>query len=143
MQIVLFDNDSWRIKLYPLTLTRPVSNLRVGILTIDEKWSRYFNVPMSFITKDYLSTKFPLSIASEHLVIIKGNILPDIALCEKLNDLKIGDAHYTIEGEVIAIKTERGEIDDVSLFNFDVFDERNYRAIFYPAKINQINYPED
>jgi len=61
MNIVFFD-DANRDNLLPLTYTRPCAKLRLGILTIEEKWLKYWggqNV-VSYITADYLSTKFPL-----------------------------------------------------------------------------------
>ena len=40
MNVILFDTD--RENLFPLSLTRPISNFRVGILTIKEKWELYY-----------------------------------------------------------------------------------------------------
>ena len=54
--LILFDNET-REQLLPLTYTRPVGALRVGILTISEKWERAMACPVSFLTQDYLSEK--------------------------------------------------------------------------------------
>ncbi|MFK7784608.1 MAG: putative sugar nucleotidyl transferase [Crocinitomicaceae bacterium] len=59
MNITLHDNDSW-LKFAPLSLTRPVGNLRIGIFTNDERW-RYLlaGADIGFGTEEYLSGKFP------------------------------------------------------------------------------------
>ncbi len=41
MNVILFDKN--RDNYYPLSFTRPISNFRVGILTIKEKWEQYYN----------------------------------------------------------------------------------------------------
>jgi len=142
MQVVLYDNDLSRTKLFPLTLTRPVSNLRVGILTIDEKWSKYFNAPVSFITESYLSKKFPLNDFSDSALIIRGNVLPDKQLCEKLHSLNIGEV-LVFFGEVIACKLEVSPNQNVSSFHFDDLLIKGFKSIFYSGKLNRIIYSED
>ena len=56
MNVILFDTD--RENLFPLSLTRPISDFRVGILTIKEKWEIYYKY-VSVKTEEYLSDKFP------------------------------------------------------------------------------------
>ena len=58
MNIILFDNEI-RSQLLPLTYTRPVCELRVGILTIKEKWELWLKGDISYITQDYLAEKYP------------------------------------------------------------------------------------
>ena len=59
MKITLHDNDSW-LKFAPLTLTRPVGNLRMGIFTNDERWRYLFSgADVGYDTEDYLVGKFP------------------------------------------------------------------------------------
>ena len=52
MNIILFDNN--RAEFYPLSLTRPISYFRIGILTIKEKWEKYYD-SISVHTEKYLS----------------------------------------------------------------------------------------
>lgn len=140
MQIVLYDNDLWRVKLFPLALTRPVSNLRVGILTIDEKWSKYFNVPVSFVTEDYLAEKYPLDGVSDTVLMIRGNILPDEQLCESLRGLNVGEALVS-QDELIAFKTE--DVNAVLSFHFKDLDTESIKLVQYQESFNRIDYPED
>ena len=92
MHIVLFDKAEWRIRLYPLALTRPVADLRVGILTIAEKWGKWLNAGFSFLTEDYLKGKFPLSTLKGTVLLIKGSCCPDADLCDAIMALRPGEA---------------------------------------------------
>lgn len=101
MNILLFD-DHRHIALKPLTFTRPISGLRVGILTIAEKWSRWMNTSTSSLTMPYLREKFPADIQDENLVIC-GAILPDEHLCQSLRELKPNQKLISKKGELIAL----------------------------------------
>jgi UDP-N-acetylglucosamine diphosphorylase/glucosamine-1-phosphate N-acetyltransferase len=98
--IILFDTDS-RARLLPLTATRPVSELRVGILTIREKWERKLRGPASYITQDYLSPKYPLHIGDTNLI-IAGDVLPTPSLLEAIAELKINEALLDAENTLLA-----------------------------------------
>ena len=56
MNIILFDDNTWQ-RLLPLTYTRPVADIRIGILTIKEKWQQYSN-KVSFLSQEYLKAKY-------------------------------------------------------------------------------------
>lgn len=91
MNIVLFDDPSVRTELFPFTLTRPVANIRCGILTIEEKWSKRLKAEVSFLTSDYLQKKFPLIESSDNLL-INGCICPDENLVKTVLELKTGQS---------------------------------------------------
>jgi hypothetical protein len=59
MNVILFD-DNFKENLLPFTYTRPQADIRVGILTLREKWEKRLQTKTSSITEDYLSEKFPL-----------------------------------------------------------------------------------
>jgi UDP-N-acetylglucosamine diphosphorylase/glucosamine-1-phosphate N-acetyltransferase len=75
MNYILFDDSSWT-DLLPLTFTRPVSNIRCGILTMQEKWEKLLDSSCSNLTQEYLQELFPL-IASNDNLIINGSVFPD------------------------------------------------------------------
>lgn len=77
MNIILFDQPSFRNQLKPITLTRPIGKVRIGILTIDEKWEKYLDSEVSFLTEDYLNKKFPTNYA-ENNIYINASYLPNI-----------------------------------------------------------------
>jgi len=90
MNYILFDDDRWN-NLLPLTYTRPVSAVRIGILTIKEKWEKYLNRNCSQLTQEYLSEKFPLNIEHEN-ILINGGILPSTQLAERIATLQNNEA---------------------------------------------------
>lgn len=101
MSVVLFDGLG-HTSLQPLTLTRPVSFLRVGILSIKEKWERYLAEDISVRTKDYLSAKFNGFEEQAELGIAAG-LLPNEDLTEHIKGLKDGQILMK-DGEVLALK---------------------------------------
>jgi UDP-N-acetylglucosamine diphosphorylase/glucosamine-1-phosphate N-acetyltransferase len=102
--IILFDPDT-RDQFLPLTFTRPVGELRMGILTIREKWERQLGGTVSYITQDYLSEKFPIYIAEDNFV-VNGAVLPNDALCQLIDTLNNNEA-LTKDGELIAARLDR------------------------------------
>ena len=85
MCTLFFDDYSWE-NLLPLTFTRPVSEIRIGILKISEKWKFYFPDVNGSITKDYLKIKYQPSPEEDNLL-INGSILPDPLLTEAIMSL--------------------------------------------------------
>jgi UDP-N-acetylglucosamine diphosphorylase/glucosamine-1-phosphate N-acetyltransferase len=102
MNIILFD-DERRAHLLPLTFTRPVADLRVGILTIKEKWEKFTQLPTSFLSQDYLQNKFPVTI-SEDNYLIAGSLLPSTQLWESICALEPGKA-LVQQGELLAARS--------------------------------------
>lgn len=106
--IILFDDDNW-IGLLPLTFTKPICELRVGILTIREKWQKYLDAHASFITQDFLSTKYPLVIEDDN-IIINSTILPNKDLVALIQGLKPNQA--LVDGdELLAARLGRDQFE--------------------------------
>lgn len=112
--IILFDAVEVRENLLPMTFTRPVADLRVGILTIREKWERVLDGSYSYLTVDYLQEKFPVNEAEENLF-VAGNICPTTDLVAKIKMLNVGDVLISSQGVIIAF---RGGLKDFSSRNF-------------------------
>ena len=106
MNIILFDDPIIRAQLLPLTFTRPVASMRVGILTIAEKWGA-----SSFGTQPYLQKKFPRTITNDNYW-INGAICPDDAFISVLKVLKPNDA-IEKNGRIIAVRTADDEVPEV------------------------------
>lgn len=104
MNIILFDDIKIVSDLMPLTFTRPVSEIRIGILTITEKWKQYFDADVSWLTRDYLKTKFPANYKNEN-VYINGSICPDEDLFEAIEKLEKGTS-LVANGKLIALKID-------------------------------------
>lgn len=90
--IVLFDDPALRGSLLPFTFTRPVAEIRVGILKISEKWEKYSSADVSFLTQDYLQKKF--SRTTLPALAINGAWLPEVDSMELLRKLKPSQALY-------------------------------------------------
>lgn len=99
--IILFDDDI-RDALLPLTFTRPVGEIRCGILTIREKWEKWMSAKVSYITQDYLAEKYPIDIEPSNYV-INGSVLPSDPLCRLISQLDTNEALLQ-NGELIAAK---------------------------------------
>jgi UDP-N-acetylglucosamine diphosphorylase/glucosamine-1-phosphate N-acetyltransferase len=112
MNIILFDDPVARQSLLPLTYTRPVALIRVGIITIAEKWSKHLNLSYSFQTEDYLSEKYPISLESENLY-INGGVCPDEKLLLAINKLAIEEG-LVWNNILIAAKTSTLNTSDCS-----------------------------
>ena len=131
MNVILFDSN--RENYYPLTYTRPISDFRIGILTIKEKWERYYK-SVSVQTVDYLSAKFPLKIQKDNLW-INSKILPCSALITELKSLRVGEL-LEKDGEIIASRSavfdlqKMNRIDSHVTFNavenlWDIFSDND------------------
>ncbi len=99
--VILFDDDT-RDQLLPLTFTRPMGELRVGILKIKEKWEKWLDADVSYITQDYLSEKYSIKIAPENFV-ISGSVMPSDRLCRLITQLEPNEALLQ-NGELIAAR---------------------------------------
>jgi UDP-N-acetylglucosamine diphosphorylase/glucosamine-1-phosphate N-acetyltransferase len=111
MNFILFDDPSIRPNLLPLTFTRPVAEMRVGILTITEKWERHLNTKASFLTQSYLSEKYRADISDDNLF-VNGALCPDKNLADAIKDLKPGEAIYK-NNTVLAVRTREDELPEV------------------------------
>lgn len=123
-----------REDLFPFTFTRPVSGMRIGILTIHEKWEKWLGESVSFLTEDYLSEKFPLKVSETNMV-INGSYLPNEGLKAAISKLKMGEA--LMQGdEYIAYVAEKPSIpfsgDDFAFVHYDgdCFTVKNTWDIF-------------
>ncbi|MCW3085257.1 MAG: hypothetical protein JWP12_2623 [Bacteroidetes bacterium] len=104
MNYILFDDVNSN-NLLPLTFTRPVADLRIGILTIREKWEKMLDVKTSSRTKEYLSKKYPLEFAIDtDNVWINGGVCPNEKLIEELKTLEPYQALMSM-GHVLAVNT--------------------------------------
>jgi UDP-N-acetylglucosamine diphosphorylase/glucosamine-1-phosphate N-acetyltransferase len=106
MAIILFDDNAYQ-NLLPLTFTRPVADLRIGILTIAEKWAKHLKQDYSWHTRPYLQGKFPINITADNLF-INGAVCPDDTLLEAVDKLQIGQA-LNYQDQLIAVRLDAGD----------------------------------
>lgn len=113
MNYILFDGNV-RNALLPFTFTRPVADIRVGILTIREKWEKYLGYTTTTITEEYLSEKFPM-VELEDNIMINASFLPNRVLAEMVRNLEENQAVFYDDEVVAFYAKEEQEVD------FDTF----------------------
>ena len=120
MNYILFDGPH-RNALLPFTFTRPVADIRVGILTIREKWEKQLGSTTTSITEDYLSEKWPM-VEMENNVMINASFLPNDILVAMIKNLEVNQAIFQ-EDEVVAFYAKEGE--EVDFDSFEVLEFTN------------------
>lgn len=90
--LLLFDDPAIRGSLLPFTFTRPVADIRIGILKISEKWEKRTNSAVSFLTQDYLQKKF--SRKSGDALAVNGAWLPENGVEKILQKLEKNQSLY-------------------------------------------------
>lgn len=108
VNLILFDSDA-RNHLLPLTATRPMGELRVGILTLREKWERHLRASVSYITQEYLQEKYPIRVEAENLIINAG-ILPNESLCRRIGQMDMNEALLS-NGELVAARLDEAQFE--------------------------------
>ncbi len=118
MNYILFDGPS-RNNLLPFTYTRPVADIRIGILTIREKWEHFLGATTTTITEDYLSEKFPM-VEMEQNVMINASFCPNKKLIELVKNLKENQAIF-LDEDVIAFYALESQ-DDIDFDSFEAIE---------------------
>ena len=118
MNYILFDGPS-RNALLPFTFTRPVADIRIGILTIREKWEKYLGSTTTTLTEEYLSEKFPM-VELEENVMINASYLPNPVLVELISNLERNQAVFKGD-EVIAFYTQESQ-EEVDFDTYEIIE---------------------
>ncbi|MBL7559366.1 GlmU family protein [Olleya sp. YSTF-M6] len=121
MNYILFDGPV-RNQLLPFTYTRPVADVRVGILTIREKWELYLGNTTTTITEDYLSEKFPM-VELEANVMLNAAYLPNLDLVEIIKGLTENQAIFKDEDVIAFYTTDTQEAVDFDTYEAIEFDK--------------------
>ena len=133
MNFILFDS-SVRNSLLPFTFTRPVADIRIGVLTIREKWEKFLGFTTTSITEEYLEVKYPM-VELDKNILINASFLPTKSLVEQVRNLSENQAIFKGE-EVIAFFTSDTQEDvDFTLYkqiecSGDVLQLKNTWDIF-------------
>lgn len=128
---VLFDYN--RRNLFPFTLTRPVADLRTGILTNRQHWELVLEQNVSFFTEDYLNKKFPVWQEKENLF-INGSMIPSVDFVEAAGNLLLGQR--LVQNGIPLAAFAEGWPDPTSPYG-------RFRDIEYNGKLTFINHPWD
>ncbi len=96
--VILFDQSNVQQQLLPLTYIRPISELRIGILTMKEKWEKRLETTVSFKTATYLSEKYTVNYSAENLL-INASVVANDAITNEIKQLQLNEA--LVKDEVI------------------------------------------
>ncbi len=129
MNYILTDGNK-REALLPFTFTRPVADIRMGILTLREKWEHHLGKATSALTAPYLQEKFPLVVEKENIV-INGSYLPTKALVAAISQLQ-GNEALLKNGEVIAFATTNPE---------EPFNSSDFKKDTFSGDCVQLTHP--
>ncbi|MCG1036780.1 GlmU family protein [Polaribacter sargassicola] len=116
MNYILFDSEV-RNNLLPFTFTRPVADIRIGILTIREKWEKHLGLTTTTITEEYLEDKYPM-VEMEENILINASYCPNENLVELIKNLSENEAIFKGE-DVLAFFTK----DTQEEINFDTYKQ--------------------
>ncbi len=133
MNYILFD-DSTRINLLPFTFTRPVADIRIGILTIREKWEHYLGCKTSTLTESYLGEKFPM-VRAVNNILINASVIPNKTLVEEIKALKPNHALSSAD-YMVAVNLKEEDIDNLGDDVSSVMQEIESEAII--TKLNNV-----
>lgn len=112
MNYVLFDFPNHRKALLPFTFTRPISEIRIGILSIAEKWKHLLEDEISYKTESYLQEKFPFRKAEVN-AFINSTVLPNQEVVQQIKQLKSGEV--LVQDETILAYVS-ADVTDVATF---------------------------
>ncbi len=121
MNYILFDGTV-RNALLPFTFTRPVADIRIGILTIREKWEKYLGYTTTTLTEEYLMEKYPM-VEMEENIMINASFLPNPILIDMVQNLNAKEAILFGE-EIIAFHTHDTQED----IDFDEYELIEYEG---------------
>jgi UDP-N-acetylglucosamine diphosphorylase/glucosamine-1-phosphate N-acetyltransferase len=119
MNYILFDGET-RNSLLPFTYTRPVAEIRIGILTLREKWEKHLGLTTTTITEEYLEEKYPM-VEMEENIMINASFLPTKELVAQIKNLKANEAIFKGD-DVIAFFTT----DSQEEINFEAYQQYDF-----------------
>lgn len=132
MNYILFDSDI-RNQLLPFTHTRPVADIRCGILTMRERWERYMGQATSTLTLPYLQEVFPEKTSDDNLY-INGAVFANQPLADAIKRLAAGEK--LVNGNsLVAIRTDK-------VLSFGA-EDGHFAAKEYHGEVKRLSQPWD
>ena len=138
MQLVFSDAQYWEDFL-PLTFTRPVAEMRCGILTFSERWQKILETTeVSWFTEMYLQQKFREPEKKESLFLVT-NFLPTETVIQQIKDLKQGEA-LVYEDELVAAKIN---MEGFSLNQIEKMTDIKEELVFFKKPTDLFTYNKE
>jgi len=138
MQLVFSDAQYWEDFL-PLTFTRPIAEMRCGILTFSERWQKILaTTEVSWFTEMYLQQKFREPEKKESLFLVP-NFLPTETVIQQIKELKQGEA-LVYEDELVAAKIN---MEGFSLHQIEKMTDIKEELVFYKKPTDLFTYNKE
>lgn len=138
MQLVFSDAQFWEDFL-PLTFTRPVAEMRCGILTFSERWQKLLDsAQISYVTEDFLQEKFQKPEKVESLFLVP-NFLPTEKVLGQIKDLKTGEA-LVYDNELLAVRIN---MDNFSLNQIEKMTDIEEKLTFFKQPTDLFSFNEE
>lgn len=143
MNYILFDSEV-RDNLLPLTYTKPVADLRIGILSLREKWDSMLNTNSSTKTQEYLSKKYPLVVADNNIY-IDASFIPTPTLVNMVKGLKENQAIYYKDSLVsyFTTKSQEVDLDSVEVLSYEASDLLQITQVYELFSLNDKAIAQD
>ncbi len=110
-RIVLFDTEATHADLLPISYTRPLADMRLGIRTLRQVWEEILPGDYCYRPVDFQREKFGTCPADdEDLLFIAGNLLPEEGIAERIGNLKHGEA-LKYDDQIIAFRGSEARLD--------------------------------
>lgn len=135
MQLVFSDAQYWEDFL-PLTFTRPVAEMRCGILTFSERWKKLLTIDeVSYLTEDFLQEKFQKPEKRESLFLVP-NFLPTPDVLQQIKNLRKGEA-LVYQDELLAAKVH---MENFTLSQIEKMTDITEELLFFKQPTDLFSY---
>jgi UDP-N-acetylglucosamine diphosphorylase/glucosamine-1-phosphate N-acetyltransferase len=140
MQKIIFTEEYCKPEnLHPFTYIRHIQDIRIGILTIREKWERYLKIASANKWEDHylddeLSIKIEKGIGKDDYLLVHANVLPTKAIISKIKNLKNGEFLTSGKEGGIVYKFSNNEVLGLHKIKIN-------RSVEYKGEMNAIHYP--
>ncbi|MFB6318109.1 putative sugar nucleotidyl transferase [Saccharicrinis sp. FJH54] len=136
-QSLTFFDSAFRNTLKPLSFTRPVSEIRAGILTLREKWESELGIKASWDAEDYLRDKFP-DLSKNETLYLYGGCFPTRELIKQINTLNPGDSIWN-DDRLIAFLGQPGKWSEIRISGQSegrrLLLDGTPRVLYYPYQL--------
>ena len=146
LKIIFTEEYCKPANLHPFTYTRHIQDIRIGILTIREKWERYLKISsadkwQNHYLDDEHSIKIEKSIGKDGFLMIHANVLPTKSIISKLKKLENGEFLSSAKEGGFAYKFSHKEVLDLHKIkiNRPVDYKNEIKVLHYPWQIFQMN----
>ncbi|MBF6610402.1 MAG: GlmU family protein [Chryseobacterium sp.] len=135
MQLVFSDAQYWEDFL-PLTFTRPIAEMRCGILTFSERWKKLLTIDeVSYLTEDFLQEKFQKPEKRESLFLVP-NFLPTPDVLQQIKNLRKGEA-LVYQDELLAAKVH---MENFTLSQIEKMTDITDELLFFKQPTDLFSY---